>query len=148
MKKDRAILILTILASILCLSTAEARAEAGWGKEMHYADTLHTQWKIDQFLKAVDIAPGTWVYRELVWQDAQTVTIFGMRFNDSMVKTLQSEIVLSDEGLKKRMTRLHKLTKALNATLDLTIGYKKLPEGLAISYDIANLKIGGGRKDD
>lgn len=147
--KNRTVTLILIFLLGFILSPLRARAESGiFKKDMHFTDTLHTQRKIDQFLKAVEIAPHTWVYKEMIWKDESTVTVKRMKFNESMVKTLQSELVSSDEGLRKRITRLHKLTKPMNATLDLTISYKKLPDGLAISYDIANMKMGGGRKEE
>lgn len=141
-----------LLTSIIALCSiafggVDAHA-AGWLKdEMHFADTLKTPKKIDQFMKAVEVAPKTWVYKEAIWKSSQMVTFKRLKFNDSMAKTLESELVSNDEGLKKRMTRLHKMTKALNATVDMTIGYNKLPDGrLAVSYDISNLTF-GNRKD-
>ena len=68
-------------------------------KTLHYTDTIRSANKQQQFLRAIELAPSVFVYKEIVWKDASTVTVKGMRFNPSMDNTLKCEIVEKDPGL-------------------------------------------------
>ena len=89
-------------------------------KTLHYTDTIRSANKQQQFLRAIELAPSVFVYKEIVWKDASTVTVKGMRFNPSMDNTLKCEIVEKDPGLGKRLRRLNTVTRPLNGVVDLT----------------------------
>ena len=116
-------------------------------KSLHYTDTIRSARKQNQFLKAIELAPSVFVYDEIVWDDASTVTVRGMRFNPSMDNTLNCEIVTDDPGLGKRLKRLNSVTRPLNGIVDLTVSYHNVPAGIAVDYKIRNISIFGiGRK--
>lgn len=116
-------------------------------KSLHYTDTIRSARKQNQFLKAIELAPSVFVYDEIVWDDASTVTVRGMRFNPSMDNTLKCEIVTDDPGLGKRLKRLNSVTRPLNGIVDLTVSYHNVPAGIAVDYKIRNISIFGiGRK--
>lgn len=118
-------------------------------KSLHYTDTIRSQKKQDQFMKAIELAPSVFVYNEIVWENASTVTVKGMRFNPSMKNTLECEIVADDPGLGKRLKRLHTVTKPLNGVVDLTVSYHRVPSGIAVDYLIRNISLFGiGRSSD
>ena len=118
-------------------------------KTLHYTDTLRSPNKQQQFLRAVELAPSVFVYKEIVWRDASTVTVKGMRFNPSMDNTLKCEIVEKDPGLGKRLKRLNTVTRPLNGVVDLTVSYHRVPSGIAVDYLIQNISIFGiGRSSD
>ena len=64
-----------------------------------------------------------------------------MKFNKSLQNTLQADIVASDAKLSKSLRRIYKVTKALNPTCDLTVSYHRVPAGIAVSYDIRDIRI-------
>ena len=111
--------------------------------DMHYADTLHTPSKQQQFLKAVELAPETFSYKQLIRNADGSITLKGMKFNDSMKTTLAHPLVTSDPGLYKRLRKLKRLTWPLNATCDLTVKYKWIQKDLAIDYYIKNISVFG-----
>ena len=116
-------------------------------KSLHYTDTIRSARKQNQFLKAIELAPSVFVYDEIVWDDASTVTVRGMRFNPSMDNTLKCEIVTGDPGLGKRLKRLNSVTRPLNGIVDLTVSYHNVPAGIAVDYLIRNISVFGiGRK--
>ena len=116
---------------------------------LHYTDTLRSANKQDQFLRAVELAPSVFVYDEIVWRDANTVTVKGMRFNRSMDNTLQCEIVEKDPALGKRLKRVNSVTRPLNGVIDLTVSYHRVPAGIAVDYLIQNISVFGiGRSPD
>ena len=118
-------------------------------KTLHYTDTIRTPSKQDQFMKAIELAPKVFVYKEIVWEDASTVTVKGMRFNPSMDNTLKCEIVADDPGLGKRLKTLNTVTRPLNGVIDLTVSYHRVPTGIAVDYLIRNISIFGiGRRSD
>ena len=118
-------------------------------KTLHYTDTIRSANKQQQFLRAIELAPSVFVYKEIVWKDASTVTVKGMRFNPSMDNTLKCEIVEKDPGLGKRLKRLNTVTWPLNGVVDLTVSYHRVPSGIAVDYLIQNISIFGiGRSSD
>ena len=118
-------------------------------KTLHYTDTIRSANKQQQFLRAIELAPSVFVYNEIVWKDASTVTVKGMRFNPSMDNTLKCEIVEKDPGLGKRLKRLNTVTRPLNGVVDLTVSYHRVPSGIAVDYLIQNISIFGiGRSSD
>ena len=118
-------------------------------KTLHYTDTLRSINKQNQFLRAVELAPSVFVYDEIVWRDANTVTVKGMRFNRSMDNTLQCEIVEKDPALGKRLKRVNSVTRPLNGVIDLTVSYHRVPAGIAVDYLIQNISVFGiGRSPD
>ena len=118
-------------------------------KTLHYTDTIRSQNKQDQFMKAIELAPKVFVYKEIVWTDASTVTVTGMRFNPSMDNTLKCEIVADDPALGKRLKTLNTVTRPLNGVVDLTVSFHRVPAGIAVDYLIRNISIFGiGRKSD
>ena len=118
-------------------------------KTLHYSDTIRSANKQQQFLRAIELAPSVFVYNEIVWKDASTVTVKGMRFNPSMDNTLKCEIVEKDPGLGKRLKRLNTVTRPLNGVVDLTVSYHRVPSGIAVDYLIQNISIFGiGRSSD
>ena len=118
-------------------------------KSLHYTDTIRSARKQNQFLKAIELAPSVFVYDEIVWDDASTVTVRGMRFNPSMDNTLKCEIVEKDPGLGKRLKRLNTVTRPLNGVVDLTVSYHRVPSGIAVDYLIQNISIFGiGRSSE
>ena len=118
-------------------------------KTLHYTDTIRSANKQQQFLRAIELAPSVFVYKEIVWKDASTVTVKGMRFNPSMDNTLKCEIVEKDPGLGKRLKRLNTVTRPLNGVVDLTVSYHRVPAGIAVDYLIQNISIFGlGRSSD
>ena len=118
-------------------------------KTLHYTDTIRSANKQQQFLRAIELAPSVFVYKEIVWKDASTVTVKGMRFNPSMDNTLKCEIVEKDPGLGKRLKRLNTVTRPLNGVVDLTVSYHRVPSGIAVDYLIQNISIFGiGRSSD
>lgn len=118
-------------------------------KTLHYTDTIRSANKQQQFLRAIELAPSVFVYKEIVWKDASTVTVKGMRFNPSMDNTLKCEIVEKDPGLGKRLKRLNTVTRPLNGVIDLTVSYHRVPSGIAVDYLIQNISIFGiGRSSD
>lgn len=112
-------------------------------KELHFADTLKSPNKRAQFLKAVELAPSVFVYREFKRLDDNTVAVYGLKFNDSMKNTLNCEIVENDPGLGKRLKRVNKVTKPLNGIVDLIVSYHTVPKGIAVSYTIRNISLFG-----
>ena len=118
-------------------------------KTLHYTDTIRSANKQQQFLRAIELAPSVFVYKETVWKDASTVTGKGRRFNPSMDNTLKCEIVEKDPGLGKRLKRLNSVTRPLNGVVDLTVSYHRVPSGIAVDYLIQNISIFGiGRSSD
>ena len=118
-------------------------------KTMHFADTLRSPNKQKQFLRAVELAPSVFVYDEIVWHGASTVTVKGMKFNPSMDNTLKCEIVENDPGLGKRLRRLNSVTRPLRGVVDLTVSYHNVPTGIAVDYLINNISVFGiGRSSD
>ena len=118
-------------------------------KTLHYTDTIRSANKQQQFLLAIELAPSVFVYKEIVWKDASTVTVKGMRFNPSMDNTLKCEIVEKDPGLGKRLKRLNTVTRPLNGVVDLTVSYHRVPSGIAVDYLIQNISIFGiGRSSE
>ncbi|MBO4918206.1 MAG: hypothetical protein J5374_10060 [Bacteroidales bacterium] len=118
-------------------------------KTLHYVDTIRTPSKQDQFMRAIELAPSVFVYKEIVWEDASTVTVKGMRFNPSMDNTLKCEIVEKDPGLGKRLRTLNTVTRPLRGVVDLTVSYHRVPAGIAVDYLIRNISIFGiGRSKD
>jgi hypothetical protein len=118
-------------------------------KTLHYTDTIRSANKQQQFLRAIELAPSVFVYKEIVWKDASTVTVKGMRFNPSMDNTLKCEIVEKDPGLGKRLKRLNTVTRPLNGVVDLTVSYHRVPSGIAVDYLIQNISIFGiGRSSE
>lgn len=118
-------------------------------KTLHYTDTIRSQRKQDQFMKAIELAPKVFVYKEIVWDDASTVTVKGMRFNPSMDNTLKCEIVTDDPALGKRLKTLNAVTRPLNGVVDLTVSYHRVPSGIAVDYLIRNISIFGiGRRSE
>jgi hypothetical protein len=118
-------------------------------KTLHYTDTIRSQRKQDQFMKAIELAPSVFVYKEIVWEDSSTVTVKGMRFNPSMDNTLKCEIVEADPALGKRLKTLNSVTRPLKGVIDLTVSYHRVPSGIAVDYLIRNISIFGiGRSKD
>lgn len=118
-------------------------------KTLHYTDTIRSANKQQQFLRAIELAPSVFVYQEIVWKDASTVTVKGMRFNPSMDNTLKCEIVEKDPGLGKRLRRINAVTRPLNGVVDLTVSYHRVPSGIAVDYLIQNISVFGiGRSSD
>ena len=118
-------------------------------KTLHYTDTIRSANKQQQFLRAIELAPSVFVYQEIVWMDASTVTVKGMRFNPSMDNTLKCEIVEKDPGLGKRLRRINAVTRPLNGVVDLTVSYHRVPSGIAVDYLIQNISVFGiGRSSD
>jgi hypothetical protein len=118
-------------------------------KTLHYTDTIRSAKKQNQFLKAIELAPSVFVYKEIVWENSSTVTVKGMRFNPSMDNTLKCEIVENDPALGKRLKRLNSVTRPLNGVVDLTVSYHRVPAGIAVDYLIRNISVFGiGRSSD
>lgn len=139
---------LTVLLSLLTVlpifsaPTADA-ASRKEPRELHFADTLKSPNKRAQFLKAVELAPSVFVYRDFKRLDDNTVAVYGLKFNDSMKNTLNCEIVEEDPGLGKRLRRVNKVTKPLNGVVDLIVSYHTVPKGIAVSYTIKNISLFG-----
>jgi len=118
-------------------------------KTLHYTDTVRSQRKQDQFMKAIELAPKVFVYNEIVWENSSTVTVKGMRFNPSMDNTLKCEIVADDPALGKRLKTLNTVTRPLNGVVDLTVSFHRVPAGIAVDYLISNISIFGmGRRSE
>lgn len=133
-----------ILGSLLFCSN-EACATERSKSDMHFTDTLRSPNKQEQFLKAIELAPEIWIYSKIEWKDSSTVTIHDMKFNKSLQNTLQADIVASDAKLSKNLRRIYKVTKPLNPTCDLTVSYHRVPAGIAVSYDIRDIRIFTGK---
>lgn len=145
-KVIRVLIILKLLSSLavfmgsilFCSNEAQAAERSS---DMHFTDTLRSPNKQEQFLKAIELAPEIWIYSKIEWKDSSTVTIHDMKFNKSLQNTLQADIVASDAKLSKSLRRIYKVTKALNPTCDLTVSYHRVPAGIAVSYDIRDIRI-------
>lgn len=141
--------VTTLIVAIFSLFSHKAEARPAWLKEkMHFTDTLKTQKKLDQFMKAIELAPSTFVYKKIVWKDKKTVKIEGLKFNDSIKNSIETDIVAGDEKLAKNMKKLYKLMKPLNPICDLTVNYHQIDSGLAVVYDIDNVSFFSLRKDN
>lgn len=144
-----AAVLFALPSSALCPGPGYEDALEKQPKTLHYTDTIRSQRKQDQFMKAIELAPKVFVYKEIVWEDASTVTVKGMRFNPSMDNTLKCEIVTDDPGLGKRLRTLNTVTRPLNGVVDLTVSYHRVPAGIAVDYLIHNISIFGiGRSSD
>jgi len=145
-----AVVIFTLPSSVFC--SAQNKYEEALQKRpksLHYTDTIRSQRKQDQFMKAIELAPKVFVYKDIVWENSSTVTVKGMRFNPSMDNTLKCEIVTDDPALGKRLKTLNTVTRPLNGVIDLTVSYHRVPAGIAVDYLIRNISIFGiGRKSD
>ena len=98
-----AAVLFTLPASALCPGPGYEEAIEKQPKTLHYTDTIRSQRKQDQFMKAIELAPKVFVYKEIVWENSSTVTVKGMRFNPSMDNTLKCEIVTDDPALVRRV---------------------------------------------
>ena len=145
-----AVMIFTLPSSALCSGQNNYdEALEKRPRTLHYTDTIRSQRKQDQFMKAIELAPSVFVYKEIVWDDSSTVTVKGMRFNPSMDNTLKCEIVDDDPALGKRLKTLNTVTRPLNGVVDLTVSYHNVPAGIAVDYLIRNISIFGiGRRSD
>ena len=145
-KVIRVLIILKLLTSLavfmgsILFCSNEAQAAERFS-DMHLTDALSSPNKQEQFLKAIELAPEIWIYSKIEWKDSSTVTIHDMKFNKSLQNTLQADIVASDAKLSKSLRRIYKVTKALNPTCDLTVSYHRVPAGIAVSYDIRDIRI-------
>ena len=145
-----AVVIFTLPSSAFCSGQNKyEEALQKRPKTLHYTDTIRSQRKQDQFMKAIELAPKVFVYKDIVWENSSTVTVKGMRFNPSMDNTLKCEIVTDDPALGKRLKTLNTVTRPLNGVIDLTVSYHRVPAGIAVDYLIRNISIFGiGRKSD
>ena len=139
--------VVFVLAFILAMVAGSSTVSARQVKKVyHFADTLKSMPKRDRFMRAIDRAPEVFVYNEIVQNGPGSVTVKGMRFNDSIQNTLASEFCAEDPKLKKNLTRVGHIVKPLNAIIDLTVDYKQVPKGIAVSYTIDNINIFGKGK--
>lgn len=113
------------------------------GNDLQFSDTLSTEKKLAQFTEALRLAPEVFVYKSIVTRADTSVTVKGLQFNASMKNTLNSEFVAGDPRLAKKLRKISRLTRPLNAVCDLTVNYHKVPEGLAVSYIIKNISMMG-----
>ena len=112
-------------------------------QQLHYADTLKSPNKQAQLTKALEMAPDSFVYSDYETDGETYAKVTGLRFNDSFRNVLKSDFAADDAGFRKRFKRLYNLLRPLNVTADLRVGYKKVPAGLAISYDLSNIRVWG-----
>ena len=144
-----AAVLFSLPSSALCMGQDYKEQLRKQPRTLHYVDTIRSPHKQDQFMKAIELAPSVFVYKEIVWEDASTVTVKGMRFNPSMDNTLKCEIVENDPGLGKRLKTLNSVTRPLKGVIDLTVSYHRVPAGIAVDYLIRNISIFGiGRNKD
>ena len=134
-------LLTIIFATVLAFMPFEASARKTG--DLHFADTLRTEKKRAQFTQAMKLAPEVFVYSSIETQGDTSVTVKGMQFNASMKSTLNSEFVASDPRLAKKLKKISRWTKPLNAVCDLTVNYHNVPEGIAVAYLIRNISIMG-----
>ena len=127
-----------IVLFALVLALPEMAAE-----QLHYADTLKSPNKKAQFAKAIEMAPTMFVYSDFDTDGKTYSAVTGLRFNDSFKNVLKSDFAADDPGFRKRFKRLYNLLRPLNVTGDLKVTYETVPAGIAISYDLSNLKIWG-----
>lgn len=113
------------------------------GNDLQFTDTLRTEKKRAQFADALRLAPDVFVYSSIQTKGDTSVTVKGLQFNASMKGTLNSEFVESDPRLAKKLRKISRLTKPLNAVVDLTVNYHNVPEGLAVAYYIRNISLMG-----
>ena len=132
-------ILATLFAAILALSFAGSASAA----QLHFRDTLKREDERVNFRKALEIAPETFVYDEYLTDNASYATAKGLRFNDSMKRTLQCEIVADNPRLYKKMKRLFTFMRPLGASGDLNITYRTVKEGLIVDYYISNIRIWG-----
>lgn len=116
------------------------------GNELHFADTVRSQNKRAQFVKALELAPEVFVYDDFTREGDSVVVVKGMRFNESMKNTLSSDFTADDPGLAKRLKRISRLTRPLNLVCDLVVSYHMVPTGIAVSYTLRNLNMLGKAK--
>lgn len=138
MRKYLFLLIVVILALLPYESSARKV-----GNDLQFSDTLRTEKKRAQFRDALRLAPDVFVYDKLEARGDSTVTVRGLQFNASMKSTLNSEFVASDPRLAKKLRKISRLTRPLNAVCDLTVNYHNVPEGIAVLYLIRNISIMG-----
>lgn len=111
--------------------------------QLHFTDTVRSENKRIQFLKAIELAPEAFSYSDLDTDGKSYTAISGLRFNESMKNALKSELLDDDPALKKRMKRLFNIVRPFNAIGDLKVTYKMVPAGIAVEYHINNLRIWG-----
>lgn len=145
MKIGRLLITIITFTIALLFSGNKAMAVNDEYEGRHFADTIRSANKQAQFRKAIEVAPSTFVYKELVWKDKNTVTIKRMRFNESIKRTLDNDVVKYDPGLEKRLRKLYTVMRPLNPTIDLTISFHDVPEGIAVTYDISNVRVFGAK---
>lgn len=134
-------LILIVAAVLMGLSLYGRNAAAI--DQLHFVDTVRSEGKKAQFMKALELAPQAFSYSDLQTDGKSYTTVIGLRFNESMRNALKSDIVAADPGLKKRMKRLFNVVRPFNAVGDLNVTYKMVPAGIAVEYHIYNLHIWG-----
>lgn len=132
--------IIIALVSVLLSPDVSARRV---GNDLQFSDTLSTAKKRAQFKDALRLAPDVFVYDSIKTQGDTSVTVKGLKFNASMKNTLNSEFVESDPRLAKKLRKISRLTKPLNAVCDLTVNYHYIEEGIAVAYIIRNISIMG-----
>ncbi len=138
--KMKKLFILTFAALMFLIPDIVSARRTG---DLHFTDTLRTEKKRAQFTEAMRIAPEVFVYSSIVTQGDTSVTVKGMQFNASMKGTLNSDFVASDPRLAKKLKKISRWTKPLNAVCDLTVNYHNVPEGIAVAYYIRNISVMG-----
>lgn len=111
--------------------------------QLSFRDTIRTGYKRVQFLTAIDLAPQTFYYDDYTDDGAGCVTIKGLRFNDSMKRTLKCDVVDQDPGLRKRLKRMYNAVRPFNAIGNLEVRYNIMDIGIAVEYHISEIRIWG-----
>lgn len=126
-----------ILTAIILLSFSAA------GEGLHYTDTLKTAKKQAQLTQALELAPSTFVYADYQTDGKSYASITGLRFNDSFRNILKTDYASDDPAFRKRLKKLTNMLRPLNIVCTFTVRYKQVPEGIAISYDLTDIRIWG-----
>lgn len=136
--------ILLIIALLALF--APQRIYARKSDDLHFTDTLDTPKQKAQFLEALKLAPDVFVYDSYDVSGHTTVTVRGLRFNPSMKGVLASGFMDNDPKLAKKIKKINRLTRPLNASFDLRVEYHDVTQGIAVAYYITNVSVFGGGK--
>ena len=134
-----------IIIALFAIAAMLGFANRASAAQLHYKDTLKNESERVNFRKALEIAPQTFVYDEYITDGATYAIAKGLRFNDSMKRTLSCEIVAGNPSLQKKMKRLFMFMRPLGASGDLTVKYRTVTQGIIVDYYIANIRIWGIR---
>lgn len=132
-----------ILLAFFAVAVMLGFSERASAVQIHYRDTLKNKDEQINFRKALEIAPETFVYDEYTADGSSYAIAKGFRFNESMKRTLNCEIVANTPKLQKKMKRLFMLVKPLGASGDLKVTYRTVKQGIIVDYYITNIRIWG-----